>query len=128
MFGHPKNERAQAKLTALFFVLIVVAAGYAAIQLAIPYSAYKELQRTMQYWADLSFQRGDTNYSDLISNVMDIIETHQLPLEEDDIKISYDSHEESLSVQAEYDIYVEFPGYEHHFHFSPEALAQAEEP
>lgn len=128
MFGHLRNERAAGKVAPLFLVLIVLAAGYAAIQLAIPYNAYKDLQRTMQYWANFSLQRGDTDYSDLISKVMDTVENHQIPLEKDDIEIFYDNREKSLSVRAEYNVYVEFPGYQHQLRFSPEAMAQVEDP
>jgi hypothetical protein len=53
-----------------------------------------------------------------------IIDRYKIPLDPENIKVEYDTERRVLSLYAEYDVYVEFPGYVHHYHFEPYAEAE----
>ena len=123
MFCYLRNTRGLGTFSSILTFVIILAAIYAGIKMAIPFHAYKDLEGTMQYWAEITLYQGNTNYLELLQNVMEKVAWHNIPLDKSDIKIEYDKEEQTLSVSAEYDVYVEFPGYSHHFHFTPEAFA-----
>jgi hypothetical protein len=100
---------------------------YAAMKLVIPYYAYKDLERTMSYWGKIALLRGDKNYSELKDKIEWVIDEHDIPLEIDEVQIERDQVQETLTVSAEYDVLVEFPGYEYRFHFEPYAEVAADE-
>ena len=119
------NQTGSAKT--LLLLLLVVMCIYAGIKLIKPYYGYKDLQGTMEYWTKITLYRGDANYSEFRDKMAWIIEEHDIPLDIDEIQITYDRDEKSLTVSAEYDVIVEFPGYEHIFHFEPYAYATADD-
>ena len=43
-----------------------------------------------------------------------------------DLSLSAEERQEVLTVYAEYDVYVEFPGYTHYYHFEPYIQVTAE--
>ncbi len=112
-------KKGNSNLPFLISLLILAAACYVALKLGEPYLAYLDLQKKMNYWADFDFSRGNTNFSDLRKNLKEVIDEHQIPLNIDDIQIEFDEIQKTLRVSAEYDVYVEFPGYDYYFHFSP---------
>jgi hypothetical protein len=122
-----RHKRGNGNLQFFLFLLIVVAACYVGIKMGKPYYAYRSLQSTMRQWAKITLYRGDNNYSDLTEKIKWSIERHNIPLDIRDVHIEYDPEEKILSVYAEYDVYVKFPGYEHHYFFQPYAEVQADE-
>jgi hypothetical protein len=121
-----RNQTGSAK--SILLLLLVVICIYAAIKLAKPYYGYKDLEGTMEYWAKIALHQGDANYSELKDKMAWVIEEHDIPLDIHEIQITYGPHPKSLTVSAEYDVFVEFPGYEHHFHFEPYAYVTSDEP
>jgi len=112
----------------LLVLLVLVAAGtYAMIKMAKPYYAYKDLEGTMEYWARISLLRGDGNYSELREKMEWTIDQHKIPLSVDEVAIRYDPDKEMLTVSVEYDVTVEFPGYEYRHRFAPHVEVVAEE-
>lgn len=82
----------------------------------------------MEQWAKITLYRGGgRNYADLTEQMRWTIERHKIPLDVKDVEIVYDPEEKMLSVYAEYDVYVEFPGYVHHYFFQPYAEVYAED-
>jgi hypothetical protein len=110
----------------LMTIGILVIACYVGIKMGRPYFAYRSLQNTMEQWAEITLQRGDRNYGDLMEKIRWTIDRHNIPLDIQDVKIVYEPDEKMLGVYAEYDVYVEFPGYEHHYFFQPYAEVYAE--
>jgi hypothetical protein len=112
-----KNQTGSAKT--ILLLLLVAACVYAGFKLFKPYYGYRDLQGTMEYWARIALHRGDSNYSEMKDKLAWVIEEHDIPLEVNEIRINYDRERKSLTVSTEYDVFVEFPGYEHHLHFEP---------
>ena len=122
-----RNHRGDGKLQFVVILSILVALSYVGVKMGKPYFAYRSLERTMEQWAKITLYRGDRNYADLIEKIKWTIDRHNIPLTIEDVQIEYDPEERVLSVYAEYDFYVEFPGYVHHYFFQPYAEVQAEE-
>jgi len=120
------NSRGIGSFSSILIFSIILAAIYGVIKLATPFYAYKDLEGTMQYWAESTLYQGSTSYHELKKHVMEKADWHDIPLEKSDIQIEYNEAEKTLRVYAEYDVYVEFPGYSHYFHFSPEGFAWVE--
>jgi hypothetical protein len=108
--------------------LIIGAVCYVGFKLFYPYYAYMSLERTMKHWARIALLGGDTEYSQMKEKMNWTIDRHNIPLDTDDIQINYyaEEKEEVLTVYAEYDVYVELPGYTHYYHFEPYAQVTAE--
>ena len=123
MFNPIGNSRGIGTFSSVLMFVIILAAIYGVIKLATPFHAYKDLEGTMQYWAESTLYQGTTDYTELLKNVMEKVDWHDIPLEKSDIQIEYNEGEKTLRVYAEYDVYVDFPGYSHAFHFSPEGFA-----
>lgn len=123
----PKRTTGSGNLQFVVIALILLVAAYAGIKMGKPYYAYRSLERTMEQWAKIALYRGDRNYSDLIEKVKWTIDRHKIPLKIEDVEIEYDPEEKVLSVYAEYHVYVEFPGYEHHYFFQPYAEVYEED-
>jgi hypothetical protein len=121
-----KKSTGSGNLPFILIALILVLVLYAGIRMGKPYYAYRSLERTMEQWAKITLYRGGGNYSDLIEKMRWTIDRHKIPLKVEDIEIEYDPEEKMISVYAEYDVYVEFPGYEHHYFFQPYAEVYAE--
>ena len=51
---------------------------------------------------------------------------HNIPLDPADIRIEHDPERRVLSVSAEYDVYVELPGYTHYYRFEPYAEVEGD--
>lgn len=115
------GTKGSGNLHFLLFAAILLVGGYVGIKLGKPYHAYRSLERTMEQWARITLYKGDKNYSDLINKIQWTIDRHKIPLDIKDVEIVYDPEEKVLSVYAQYDVYVEFPGYEHRFRFQPYA-------
>ena len=111
----------------LLGAVLLMIACYAGISMFKPYYAYRSLERTMEQWAKITFYRGGRNYSDLNEKIRWMIDRHKIPLDMKDVEIEYDPEEKMLSVYAEYDVYVEFPGYVHHYFFQPYAEVYADD-
>lgn len=122
-----RNRRGDGKLQFVLILLILVALSYVGVKMGQPYYAYRSLERTMEQWAKITLYKGDKNYADLMEKIKWTIDQHDIPLAIEDVQIEYDPDEKVLSVYAEYDVYVELPGYEHHYFFQPHAEVQAEE-
>ena len=119
-----RNKKGKSNLGPLIGILLIAAGGYVGLKLGEPYFAYLDLVKTMDYWADYDISQGDLKYTKLLENVQDTIDEHGIPLDVTDLLINYDRKKALLTVSAEYDVYVEFPGYEYHYHFSPEVKIQ----
>jgi hypothetical protein len=124
--NHAKNS-GRGNLQFLLLAAILLAGCYVGIKMGKPYLAYRSLERTMEQWAKITLYKGGRNYSDLTAKIQWTIDRHKIPLDIEDVEILYDPEEKMLSVYAEYDVYVEFPGYEHHYFFQPYAEVYAEE-
>lgn len=124
---HPKKVAGSGNLQFLVVAAILLIACYVGIRLGAPYYAYRSLQRTMNQWAKITLYRGGLDYSDLIEKLKWTIDRYDIPLDVKDVDIKYDPEEKMLSVYAEYDVYVEFPGYEYHYFFQPYAKVYADE-
>jgi len=124
---NPKKTTGSGNLQFLVIAVSLMVAGYVGISMGTPYYAYRSLERTMEQWAKITLFRGGRHYSDLIEKIKWTIDRHKIPLDIKDVEIVYDPEEKMLSVYAEYDVYVEFPGYEHHYFFQPYAEVFAEE-
>jgi hypothetical protein len=124
---NPKKTAGNGNLQFLLTAVILIIACYVGIQMGKPYYAYRSLERTMEQWAKITLYRGDKNYSDLNAKIRWTIERHKIPLDVQDVEIVYDPEEKMLGVYAEYDHYVTFPGYEHHYFFQPYAEVYADD-
>ncbi len=125
-----RNARKTAGGGNLQFIVtatILVVAAYVGIRMGKPYYAYRSLQSTMRQWAKITLYRGDKNFSDLTDKIRWTIDRHKIPLNIEDVEITYDADEKTLSVYAAYDVYVEFPGYTHHYFFEPYAEVSADD-
>lgn len=122
-----KKTTGSGNLQFLVTAVILVVACYVGIRIGMPYYAYRSLERTMEQWAKISLYRGGRNYSDLREKMRWTIDRHKIPLDIKDVEIVHDPEEKMLSVYAEYDVYVEFPGYVHHYFFQPYAEVYADE-
>jgi hypothetical protein len=107
--------------------VILVVACYVGIQMGKPWYAYRSLERTMEQWAKITLYRGGRNYADLNEKLRWTIDRHKIPLDIKDVEIVYDPEEKMLGVYAEYDVYVTFPGYQHHYFFQPYAEVYADD-
>ena len=107
-------------------LLIIAVVGYVLLQLLYPFYAFQSLEGTMEEWVRIAVHRSDRDDTELLEKVRWMIDRHKIPLDPEDIKIEYDSERRVLSVYAEYDVYVEFPGYTHHYYFEPYAEAEAD--
>ena len=65
--------------------------------------------------------------ADLKEKIQWTIDRHKIPLDIKDVEIVYDPEEKMLGVYAEYDVYVTFPGYVHHYFFQPYAEVYADD-
>ena len=119
-----KNQTGKSGLGSLVTLLLIVGAGYVGLKMGEPYFAYMDLVKTMEYWAEYDLKKGDLKYTSLMKNVQEAIDENDIPLDANELKIVYNTKKRRLIVSAEYDVYVEFPGYEHHYHFTPEAIIQ----
>ena len=116
-----KKTAGSGNLQFLLTAVFLVVAFYVGIRMGKPYYAYRSLERTMEQWAKITLYRGDRNYSDLKAKIRWTIDRHKIPLDINLVEIVYDPREKMLGVYAEYDVYVQFPGYEHHYFFQPYA-------
>ena len=124
MIASLKNKKGKGSLGLLIGLMLIAAGGYVGLKLGEPYLAYMDLKKTMDYWADHDISQGDMKYTNLLKNVQETINEHGIPLNATDLIINYDKQKTLLTVSAEYDVYVELPGYEHHYHFSPKVKIQ----
>ena len=123
-----KKTTGGGNLQFLVTAVILVLACYAGIQMGKPYYAYRSLERTMAQWAKITLFRGGRDYADLNEKMRSTIHRHKIPLDVKDVDDVYDPEEKMLSVYAEYDVYVKFPGYVHHyFSFQPYAEVYADD-
>jgi len=122
-----RSARGNGNLQFAVIALILVALCVVGIKMGKPYYAYRSLERTMKQWAKITLYRGGRDYSDLIDKIKWTIDRHNIPLDIEDVEIEFDPKEKMLSVYAEYDVYVTFPGYEHHYFFQPYAEAYLEQ-
>ncbi len=127
MRRNPKRAAGGGNLQFILVATILIIACYVGFRLAQPYYAYKSLEHTMKQWAKITLYRGGHDYSDLLDKIQWTIERHDIPLDVKDVEIKYDPAEKMLSVYAEYDGYVEFPGYEYHYFFQPYVEVYADE-
>lgn len=116
-----KDSRGIGKITIIILILIAAASIYLGKKLGIHYYAYYDLQRDMQYWTEMCLTRNAFDRETLISNVMDTIRKHKIPLKEGNLKINYNHEELHASISAEYKIEVKFPRYTHILRFRPSA-------
>ena len=124
----PDSAAGSGNLQFIVVLVLLVAAIYVGIRMGKPYFAYRSLERTMEQWAKITLYReGSRSYTDLIDKIQWTIDRHKIPLNVEDVEIVYDPEEKMLSVYAEYDVYVGFPGYEHHYFFQPYAEVFEEE-
>jgi hypothetical protein len=114
-----KKNTGSGNLQFLLGAVFLMVACYVGISMFKPYYAYRSLERTMEQWAKISLYKGDRRYSDLKEKIQWTIDRHNIPLDIQDVEIVYDPEEKMLSVYAEYDVYVTFPGYEYHYFFQP---------
>jgi hypothetical protein len=119
LWRHPKQATGSGNLQFIVTAAILVTACYVGFSMGKPYLAYRSLERTMEQWAKISLYKGDRRYSDLKEKIQWTIDRHNIPLDIQDVEIVYDPEEKMLSVYAEYDVYVTFPGYEYHYFFQP---------
>ncbi|MGA1863704.1 MAG: hypothetical protein ACMUHX_01445 [bacterium] len=116
------------KITVIIIILIIASSVYVGKKIGKPYYAYYDLKRTMDFWTDQCLTRTSYDHANLVSNVMETIRKHNIPLKEDDLQISYDREALRLSISAEYNVKVEFPQYTYILHFTPSAEHQTTPP
>ena len=116
-----KDSSGIGKITIIILILFVVASIYLGKKVGTHYYAYYDLQGTMQYWTEMCLTRTAFDRDTLVSNVMDTVRKHNIPLKEGNLKIEYDQEEFRASISAKYKIEVKFPGYTHILHFNPYA-------
>lgn len=121
MLNPSKDSRGIGKITVIFLILIVGASIYLGKKVGKPYFAYYDLQKTMQYWTEMCLTGDTYDHSSLMSNVMDTVRKHNIPLQEGDLRIEYNREEQHLRISAEYKVEVKFPGYTHILYFRPNA-------
>ena len=122
-----KKTTGSGNLQFLVMAVILVLAAYVGLRMGKPYFAYRSLQSTMRQWAKISLYKGDRKFSDLTEKIKWTIERHKIPLNIEDVEITYTPDEKMLTVYAAYDVYVEFPGYTYHYFFEPYAEVYEEE-
>jgi len=116
-----KDSRGIGKITIIILILIVGVSIYLGKKLGTQYYAFYDLQRTMQYWTEMSLNRNAYDRATLTSNVMDKIRKHNIPLNEGDLKIEYNQAERHLRISAKYEVEVKFPRYTLILDFRPSA-------
>lgn len=127
LHGNSKKTTGSGNMQFLLIVVFLAAACYVGFKMGMPYYAYRSLERTMKQWAKITLYRGGRDYSDLKDKIRWTIDRHKIPLDLNDFEIEYDPEEKMLSVYAEYDVYVQFPGYVHHYYFQPYAEVYADD-
>ena len=105
-------------------LMVIALVGYVLFQLSYPFYAFQRLEDTMQEWARINVHRSRVDDNEMLLEVRWIIDRYKIPLDPEAIKVEYDQERRVLAVYAEYDVYVEFPGYTHHYHFEPYAEAE----
>lgn len=105
-------------------LLVIAVVAYVLFQLLYPYYAYQRLESVMEEWVRVSVHRSDRDTTEMLERLRWLVDRYKIPLDPDDIRIEYDRERKVLSVCAEYDVYVELPGYTHHYRFKPYAEAQ----
>ena len=113
------TRKGKGSLSLIGGLLVIIGAAYAGVQITMPYFANADLEKKMAYWANYDFRQGNMDYPNFLKNIKETINTHDIPLRMNDIKIDYNPDLEQLTISAQYDVYVQFPGYEHHIAFSP---------
>lgn len=126
MIKHARSTKGNGNLQFLAYLLIFGLVCYGGFKMLYPYYAYKSIERTMQHWANVAIHRGDKDLTEMREKIKWMIDRHKIPLDPDEVEVEYSPEEKLLTVYAEYDVYVEFPGYTHHYHFEPYAEAVAE--
>jgi hypothetical protein len=121
MLNPLKDSRGIGKTSVIILILIVAAVIYLGKKLGVHYYAYYDLQRDMQYWTEMCLTRNAFDRDTLVSNVMDTIQKHKIPLKEGSLKIEYNPEELTARISAEYTIKVKFPRYTHIVRFHPYA-------
>lgn len=116
-----RDSRGIGKITIIILILFVVATIYLGKMVGTHYYAYYDLQRTMQYWTEMCLTRTAFDRDTLVSNVMDTVRKHNIPLKEGNLKIDYNHDELHASISAAYTIKIKFPRYTHVLHFNPHA-------
>ena len=107
-------------------LLIVAVIGYLLFQLLYPFYAFRSLVGTMEESLRISGNRSDGDHTEILEEVRWVIDRYNIPLDPNEIQIDYDPERKVLSAYAEYDVYVDLPGYTHHYHFEPYAEAEAD--
>ena len=105
-------------------LLIILVVGYVAYRLLYPVYAFQSLEGAMEEGIKTSVREGDHHHTEMMEKIRRIIDRHDIPLDLADIRIERDPERRVLSVSAEYHVYVELPGYTHHYHFEPYAEAE----
>ena len=80
----------------------------------------------MQEWVKVAVHRSDRDPTEMVEKIRWLVDRYKIPMDPDDIKIEYDPETRVLSVNADYDVYVEIPGHTQHYHFKPYAEAEGE--
>jgi hypothetical protein len=106
-------------------LLIILVVGYVTFQLLYPVYAFQSLKGAMEEGIKITVQSSDDHHTEMLEEIRRIIDRHNIPLDPVEIRIEHDPERRVLSVSAEYDVYVEFPGYTHYYHFEPYAEAEA---
>jgi len=105
-------------------LLIIIVVGYVTFQLLYPVYAFQSLEGTMEEGIKISVRKGDDHHTEMMEKIRRIIDRHNIPLDPADIRIEHDPERGVLSVSAQYHVYVELPGYTHHYYFEPYAEAE----
>lgn len=136
MFTKLNQIRGSGKLKVIIFLIILGLAIYVAVKMAKPYFAYQALEKKMRYWGGIAIaQGGGYNYSEVIPNIMDTVEKHDIPLEEHEFMLFEDQYTNTLIIQTQtqteegegYYVDVKFPGYTYTYYFKPRVEISTEQ-
>jgi hypothetical protein len=135
MFSKLHQNRGGSALKVIIFLIILGLAIYIAVKMAKPYFAYKDLEKKMRYWGGIAVAQGGYDYSEVIPNIMDTVEKHDIPLEEHEFILYEDQYTNKLIIQTQtqteegegYYVDVEFPGYTYTYYFKPRVEISTEQ-
>lgn len=121
-----ENRDGGILIKSVAIILFLIVLIFLSAKFGKSYYAYKDLEKTMEYWARECIKKDQYDHSNIIINVMDKIRRHKLPLKEKDISIFYDRANDILSVEVEYYVDITLLNYTHRLHFNPRAIVKGE--
>ena len=114
------SSRGAAPVKTALLVIVAAVVCFVGIRMLEPVYDNVMLKRTMNQWAKWHVLSGSVDTSELRAHIQDAIDEHDIPLDQGDVRVEFDRGTGVLTVNADYEVFVELPGYVHTYRFTPE--------